>query len=175
MASGALVSLEEYLTTVYEPDCEYVEGEVLERNMGELEHGGLQMVIASWLFTRRKQFGIHVFPETRTQISARRFRVPDIAVTTKKPAGRILREPPLLCIEILSPEDRASRIEDKIDDYLNFGVLYIWLIDPKRKCAWLYTREGKRQQVNVLTTENPRIELAVDELFRELNEEIESE
>jgi Uma2 family endonuclease len=110
MASRTLVSLEEYLTSAYEPDCEYVDGEVLERNLGELEHGGLQGVIVAWLFVRRKELGIHVFPETRTQISARRFRVPDIAVTIKKPAGHILQEPPFLCIEILSPEDRAGRI-----------------------------------------------------------------
>jgi Uma2 family endonuclease len=175
MASSTLVSVEQYLASVYEPDCEYVDGEIIERNMGELEHGGLQGLIVHWLLSRRKQLGIHVFPETRTQVLPTRYRVPDIAVTTKRPSGRILREPPLLCIEILSPEDRASRMEDKIDDYLNFGVPYIWLIDPQRKCAWLYTREGSRQQVSVLTTGNPRIELSLAELFRELSEEVDPE
>ena len=42
MASGTLVPLGEYLETVYEPDCEYIDGELVERNVGELEHSGLQ-------------------------------------------------------------------------------------------------------------------------------------
>jgi Uma2 family endonuclease len=173
MATTALVPLEEYLATVYEPDCEYVDGEVLERNMGETDHGGLQLILGAWLFRRRKQFGIHVFTETRTQVAPGRYRVPDIAVTTGRVTERVLREPPFLCIEILSPEDRASRIEEKIDDYLKFGVAHIWLLDPRKKRAWSYTREGKREATNVLTTDAPRIELPVLELFDELAEELE--
>jgi Uma2 family endonuclease len=142
--------------------------------MGELEHGGLQGLIINWLMNRRKQLGIHVFLGVRTQVTATRFRVPDIAVTIKKPSGRILREPPLLCIEILSTEDRVGRAEEKIDDYLNFGVPYVWVIDPQRQCAWIYTHGGKRQQVTILTTENPPIELPIADLFRELSEEIDT-
>jgi len=36
MAASAAISVEEYLSTVYDPDCEYVDGEVLQRNMGEM-------------------------------------------------------------------------------------------------------------------------------------------
>jgi hypothetical protein len=38
----ALISLEEYLSTVYEVDCDYVDGEVLERNTGDRDHSWLQ-------------------------------------------------------------------------------------------------------------------------------------
>lgn len=173
MGTSAAVSVEEYLSTVYDPDCEYVDGEVLERNMGETDHGGLQGILIAWLFARRKQLGIHVFPETRTQVAPRRYRVPDVAVTASRPAGRILREPPFLCIEILSPEDRASRIEEKIDDYLRFGVAHVWLLDPRKKLAWAYNRDGKREAVKTLTTDTPHIECPIAELFAELDEEIE--
>lgn len=172
MASRTAVSLPEYLATTYEPDCEYIDGEVLERNMGELDHGGLQALLVGWLLNRRKQLGIHVFSETRTQVAPERYRVPDIAVTINRPAGRVLQEPPFLCIEILSPEDRASRVEEKIDDYLQFGVRFVWLIDPRKKSAWCYSRAGKRQAVTLLTTDTPRIELAVADLFEELSEEL---
>ena len=175
MATSALISLREYLATTYEPDCEYIDGEVVERNMGELDHGGLQGLLVAWLLNRRKELGIHVFPETRTQVAPNRFRVPDIAVTINKPTGRILREPPFLCIEILSPDDRASRIEEKIDDYLKFGVPYIWLIDPRKKSAWSYTRQGNRESVSVLTTNEPRIEVPILTLFEELGEEVDPE
>jgi Uma2 family endonuclease len=106
-------------------------------------------------------------------VSASRYRIPDIAVTLKKPIGRILTEPPFLCIEIVSPEDRVSRMEEKIDDYLKFGVRYVWLIDPRKKAAWSYTREGKREAASILVTDEPRIELPLHDLLAELFEEIE--
>lgn len=172
MASATIISLDEYLHTVYEPDREFVDGHLLERNMGETDHGGLQALLVAWLFNRRKQLGIHVFPETRTQVAADRFRVPDIAVTLTRPRGRVLTEPPFLCIEILSPEDRATRIEDKIDDYLAFGVAHVWIIDPRKRRAWSCTTEGRREAANLLTTNVPRIELPIQELFADLREEL---
>ncbi|MGH9584958.1 MAG: Uma2 family endonuclease [Bryobacteraceae bacterium] len=175
MASTTTVSLEEYLHSVYEPDAEYLDGEVVERSVGETDHGGVQGILVTWLRNRRKQLGIHVFPETRTQVAPRRFRVPDIAVTLKKPSGRVLVEPPLLCIEILSPEDRASRMEARIDDYFAFGVPYVWVIDPRGRRAWSYTRDRKREAADLLTTDEPRIELRMEEIFAELDEEIEAE
>ncbi len=175
MASGTLVSLGEYLETVYEPDCEYIDGELVDRNMGEPEHAGLQGLLISWLSQRRKQLGLHVFPECRVQVAPRRYRIPDIAVTKQKARGRVLTEPPFLCIEILSPDDRASRLEDKIDDYLRFGVAHIWVIDPRTRGAWSYTNEGKRQAATVLTTQDPLIEVTIADFFRELEEEIETD
>ena len=175
MATTPCVSVEEYLHTSYDPDCEYVDGEVLERNMGEPDHAGLQGLIAWWLISRGRELGIYVFPEMRVQVAPTRFRVPDIAVTTRKVKGRILREPPLLCIEVLSPEDRASRIELRIDDYLKFGVPHVWLIDPRRKSAWSYTREKRHEAGPVLTTSEPRIELPIAELFVQMDEQLDFE
>jgi Uma2 family endonuclease len=172
MATTTVISVEEYLNTSYEPDCEYVDGEVIERNMGEPDHSALQMIVSKWLLLRSEDLGTHVFPAVRVQVARTRFRVPDISVTTKKPKGRILREPPFLCIEVLSPEDRTSRTEEKIDDYLRFGVQHVWLIDPRKKLAWSYTRDERRQAVSVLTTSEPRIELPIAELFEELEKHV---
>src|SRR5579863_5736504 len=173
MESATMVSLDEYLSTAYDPDCEYVDGELIERNMGETDHSALQGIIFALLYGQRRESGIHVFPELRVQVAATRYRIPDICVTTKKARGRILREPPFLCIEVLSPEDRASRMELKIDDYLAFGVKHIWLIDPRRKKAWSYTSEGKRESSAVLTTSEPHLTLALDEVFAELDDLVE--
>ena len=173
MANVTLTLVEEYLTTIYEPDREYLDGELVERNMGEAEHGGLQGILVGWLFAKRKDFGIHVFPELRLQVAPRRYRVPDILVTTTRVKGRIVTEPPFLCIEILSPEDRAGRLEAKIDDYLAMGVEHIWVIDPRSKNAWSYTQQGKREAALVLTTCGPDIRVPVGELFAELAEQVE--
>ena len=172
-ATGTQVSLEEYLSTVYDPDCEYVDGELIERNMGEIDHSALQTIIAAFLYNQRHESGIHVFTELRVQVATTRYRIPDICVTGKKARGRILREPPLLCIEILSPEDRVGRMELKIDDYLAFGVKRIWIIDPREKKGWSYTREGKRETAEVLTTSDPRLTLSLNEIFAELSESVE--
>jgi Uma2 family endonuclease len=167
-----LVSVEEYLNRSYEPDCEYLDGEVIERNVGEPDHSGLQIIIGKWLLLRSEELGVHVFPELLVQVAPSRFRIPDITATTAKIKRRILREPPFLCIEVLSPEDRTSRTEEKIDDYLRFGVKHVWLIDPRKKLAWSYTGDERRQAVSVLTTSQPRIELPIAELFEELEKHV---
>jgi Uma2 family endonuclease len=82
---------------------------------GKSDHAGIQRLLVAWLLTRRQQFGILVFPELRVQVASVRYRVPNITVTTQKITGRILRVPPFLCVEILSPEDRAGRMEEEID------------------------------------------------------------
>jgi Uma2 family endonuclease len=173
MTPGVRISVDEYLSTVYEPDCEYVDGELIERNVGEFDHSALQFVLIELLGKQRRAAGVHIFPELRVQVAARRFRVPDVTVTTSKGKGRILREPPLLCIEILSPEDRASRLLVKINDYFSFGVQYVWVIDPQERTAWSYTSEGKRETATMLTTESPRLTLNISEVFAALEEDLE--
>lgn len=173
MTPGVQVSIDEYLSTVYEPDCEYVDGELIERNVGEFDHSALQTILIGMLLAQRRAAGVHIFPELRVQVAARRFRVPDITVTTSKGKGRILHEPPFLCIEILSPEDRASRVLVKINDYFSFGVRYVWVIDPEEKTAWSYTRDGKRESATVLTTDSPRLTLDISEVFAALAEDLE--
>jgi Uma2 family endonuclease len=174
-AEGAtMVPLDEYLSTVYDPDCEYVDGELIERNMGESDHSAIQTMISALLYSQRRELGIHVFAELRVQVVATRYRIPDITVTKQKVRGKILREPPFLCIEILSPEDRASRMEAKIDDYLAFGVKHVWVIDPHRKKASSYTSEGKRESSLLLTTSEPRLTLALDDVFSALEDDIEA-
>jgi Uma2 family endonuclease len=72
--------------------------------------------------------------------------VPDVCVVLGgRPDEEILTKPPFLCIEILSPEDRVSRMQDRIDDYLRFGVRYVWLIDPYQRRAWIYMQDEIRE------------------------------
>ena len=61
MSTTTLVSEQEYLHTVYEPDCEYEDGILIERNVGEQEHSWLQAALAAYFFKRRKAWGIEVF------------------------------------------------------------------------------------------------------------------
>ena len=57
MATGEFVSVREYLSTSYRPDCDYVDGVVVERNLGEYDHARLQGEVMVYLHVRRK-FGV---------------------------------------------------------------------------------------------------------------------
>ena len=79
------MDVEEYLRTSFDgADCEYLDGEVVERNMGELPHGDLQANLTRLLWPLRSQLGIRVVTEIRIQIHSRRYRVADIAVMHSK-------------------------------------------------------------------------------------------
>ncbi|GMR21869.1 MAG: hypothetical protein BMS9Abin37_0189 [Acidobacteriota bacterium] len=168
MEHSTLISVEEYLRTSYRPDREYVDGALVERNVGEWDHSSLQMVLSAYLFNRREELGIHVVPEQRVQVKPTRFRVPDIcAVFGDKPGEQILTRPPFLCVEILSKDDRMSEMQDRIDDYLSFGVPYVWVLDPRTKRAYVYTSEASHEVKDALRTQNPAIAVPLSELFSE--------
>src|SRR5438270_5454889 len=106
MSAGTSVSLEEYLSTTYRPDRDYMEGELLERNVGEREHSWTQSRLLWWLMSHAREFRIYPMTELRVQVSARRFRIPDVcAIAEDAPWEQIVRHPPLLCIEVLSKDD----------------------------------------------------------------------
>jgi len=110
MSTVTTVQLTEYLKTSYRPDREYIDGEILERNVGEWEHSDLQTAIATYLRQRRNELGILVVVEQRVQVKATRFRIPDVTVLLgPRPASGIVTEPPFLCIEILSPKTAFAK------------------------------------------------------------------
>ena len=165
MSTGTVVPVSEYLATSYRPDCEYVDGELLARNVGEWDHSRLQTLLSSYFRNREKQWRILVVVEQRVQVKPTRFRVPDISVLLEPPAGPIIDIPPLICIEILSPSDRMNEMQERIDDYIAFGVRYVWLLHPKTKRAFVYTAGSVCEAKDrVLRTEAPEIVVSLDEL-----------
>ena len=170
MASATLISVEEYLTTSYDPDCDYVDGVLVERNVGEFEHSRLQGLLFAYLHNRRRELGIYVYVELRVQVKPTRFRVPDVCVVTGgRPTGRVLRDAPFLCIEILSEEDRMTRVMERISDYLAMGVSYVWVVDPSARLGYIYTPEGMREAKDgVLRTGSPGLSVSLPEIFQEI-------
>jgi Uma2 family endonuclease len=166
-AVDAQVSVQEYLNTVYKPDCDYVDGELVDRNVGEKSHAKAQWKIMLLLAQGRVQWNNFPIQEPRVQISRTRFRVPDICVFAgAEPDEEIFTTPPFLCVEILSPEDRMSRMQERIDDYLGFGVEYVWVVDPRSQRAWIYRLEAMHEvRDGVLRTANPDIEVPLASVF----------
>ncbi|MGI8990859.1 MAG: Uma2 family endonuclease [Bryobacteraceae bacterium] len=166
MATTTAVSIEEYLTTAYSPDCDFVDDHIEERNLGERPHSGLQGEFVTYLNSRRKRWGIRIWPEQRVQTKATRFRVPDVCVTLGKPDELIFRTAPFLCIEILSSEDRMARVEKRRQEYLDMGVQFVWLVNPFNHDAWIYSAAGKQPVLDgILRTAAPDILVPLNELF----------
>ena len=170
MGLAALVSVEEYLNTSYpDGDKEYIDGEIQERNLGRFEHSSLQTAIAFYLRSHYKTFWTGV--EIRVQVRGDRFRVPDVAVArSPKPVNGIIVAPPHLVVEVLSPEDRAGQIQEKIDDYLSFGIPFVWIVNPETRKGYIHTADGSREAKDgILRAMNPDIELPLAEMFQEEN------
>ncbi len=165
------VPVEEYLRTVYEPECDYVDGRIEERNVGEFDHSLLQTLLAHIFMVNRKEWGVFPLTELRTQVQLTRFRCPDVLVLRNSaPREQILTHPPLIAIEILSPEDRMSRFRVKLDDYVAFGVENIWVIDPATRSAMTADRFGLHPvESGELTVPETPIRVDLGALFAELD------
>jgi hypothetical protein len=123
MATSTLVPLEEYLASHYDPDMEYVDGELVERNVGELLHSRLQALI--WDAFHRLEEACDV--------------VAFVVCLMEKPLtpGRVLVDPPLVVVEVLSSDYTMSEVVDKCMEYQRRGARHIWIADPKgRVMVW---------------------------------------
>lgn len=167
-----LIPVSEYLSTSYSPDCDYVDGEVRERNMGELDHSDLQLRLLELLSNPANKVYFRTNPEIRIQVSPTRFRIPDVCLRrVSAPKEQIIRTPPLLCIEVLSPEDRMSRMREKVRDYLEMGVPEVWVVDPATRsvtvCAGATSVEHTTGELTI--PETPVV-LAIADIFKVLDE-----
>jgi Uma2 family endonuclease len=138
MAATVLIPVEEYLHTAYRPDRDYLEGEVRERNLGEFDHSSTQVEIVIWLRARLTRG--RVLSEQRVQVKTNRFRIPDVCVLAEHaPREAVIHTPPMLCMEILSKDDRMSDILERVKDYFEMGVPTCWIIDPATRTGWTAT------------------------------------
>jgi Uma2 family endonuclease len=169
MPRATLVSIEEYLSSSYEPDCDYVDGVIEERNWGEYDHSNLQTTLLTYLRNRARSWNVRVIVELRIRVSATRVRVPDICVILRdREIEQAPSKPPLVCIEVLSPEDRWPRVEKRIQDYLAMGVERVWVFDPKKGEVFEYTKGGRRKVLEDLL-EAPPVSIRISELMAELD------
>jgi Uma2 family endonuclease len=132
MATSTHVPIEVYLRSSYEPDAEYVDGEIEERPVGERDHAAWQAAIVVWFFQHSQEWGITAFPELRVQTGPARFRVPDVAILdSSAPVEQITTHAPIAVFEVLSPEDTVQRLKHKLEDYAAMGIPQIWVVDPE--------------------------------------------
>jgi Uma2 family endonuclease len=120
---------------------------------------------------KRNEWGVEVYPSLRTQTQARRFRIPDVLVMRREDQfERYVTTPPLIAVEILSPEDTPRAMQEKAAEYRQFGIEYIWIIDPEPRIAYRYTGSSlEEEHSGELTVPGTPIRVALSEMFAELD------
>ncbi|HEV8145270.1 MAG TPA: Uma2 family endonuclease [Bryobacteraceae bacterium] len=131
MGAQTAHSLEEYLRTSFEGvDREYRDGELVERSLPDPTHGLTQMNLGAFFVALRKTTSIFPCSETRVRLREGLILIPDVCVFLETPQKRLPDTPPLIAIEILSPDDRHLAVRSKLEEYRAWGVPHVWLIDP---------------------------------------------
>lgn len=164
MSAPTLVPVELYLHSAcdYEPDAEYVDGEIELRPMGEYDHTNWQTAILQWFLAHTGEWNIRVRPEQRVQVNPTRFRVPDVVVFDRNhPVEQILTRPPIAVFEVLSPEDRMSRMMVKLGDYAKMGIPTIRVVDPDTQTFYRY-ENGKLEPVDLAVEDLPDSHGSID-------------
>lgn len=167
----AILSLQEYLSSNWRPDCDFVDGRSEDRNVGEMNHSALVAALLFLFSDARQPRGLLALPSLRMRVAATRVRVPDVCLIQRGgPKEQVLTHPPLAVIEVLSEADRFSSMMEKLDDYLNFGVENIWIIDPEPRISYRYTAAGLEEvHTGELTVPGTPIRVVLSELFAELD------
>ncbi len=164
MATTTYISIEEYLRTESEPDCEYVDGQIEERPMPEYDHATWQSALLLFFSAHGKEWGVRSRAELRVRVSPTRFRVPDVTVLSRSaPIEQIVVTPPVAVFEILSPENRMTAMMEKLADYERMGISGIWIIDPKKTVAYAY-REGTIEPASTLGLPSLGIAFTLEEV-----------
>ncbi len=146
MATPAtIIPFDEYMQTSYSPDCEYVDGAIVERNVGKGKHAFTQGKIYLKLSEQALSKRLIVLPEQRVRVSPARVRIPDICIVEQ--LEEIITKPPLLCVEVLSPDDRWPRVNASVADYQMMGVPCVWLIHPYESRAWMFDLENPPMEI----------------------------
>ena len=144
-------------------------GEIRERNVGERSHSSAQLRILELLRANRSSWNIAPLPELRVQVAAQRFRIPDVsALRHDAPYEEIVRHPPLLCVEVLSKDDRMSDMLERVEDYLRMGVACVWVIDPRTRRGYEHTMEGSHEaREGMLYVPSTPIQVPLNAIFDE--------
>ena len=90
--------------------------------------------------------------------------IPDVSVFyPNEPRQPVPDTPPLVAAEILSLNDRMTKVREKLQEYRAWGVPHVWLVDPHTRR--FYTCNGSLTEVPTLTIPELDIELTLADVF----------
>jgi Uma2 family endonuclease len=151
--------------TVDDLDClpeddilrELVDGELREWTVPGPEHGAIELDLAAELrqFVKEHRLGHVMSGEVRFRIKGdiHHARLADVAFVAagKYPDGRPPRKadttPPDFVAEVISPDDHAVMVQEKVRDWLSTGVRLLWQVYPETHQVVVYHADGSAQTV----------------------------
>src|SRR5579863_7711246 len=158
------ISVEQYLHSSFpDLDREYRDGALVERSMPDYLHGKTQALLTALFMALRKRLSLYPCAETRMMLRAGRFLIPDVAVFHPHEPGLIPDTPPLIAIEILSPDDRLTEVREKLEEYRTWGVPHVWLVDPRSRR--FYKCDPGLTETSSLSVPELGIEITPHDLF----------
>jgi Uma2 family endonuclease len=168
MGMGTQITIEQYLDATYRPDVEFIDGERRERPDAPWVHSRLQAIIGAWFEQHEEAWKILTGTGIRTRVAASRVRLPDAVVVKAGPQPQTLVDPPLIVIEVLSPDDSYAETERRARDYQSMGIENIWLIDPETRIARVCRAEHWTETTRFTVADSP-IYMDVAALFARLD------
>jgi Uma2 family endonuclease len=142
MSATAIVSVEDYLRRTEKPYCEYVDGVLHPKAMATTLHALIQTLLIRLLGPQ----GVYALCEVHVRLSPTKYLIPDV-IATSKLEHPYPTAPVLLCVEVLSPEDRVGATLAKCEQYHTWGVPFCWVIDPEKQTAWQYHAGNQPERV----------------------------
>jgi Uma2 family endonuclease len=137
--SAPLVTAEE-LEKFPDDDYRYelVEGRVIRMSPVGWQHGRIVVQLATLLngYVQQRNLGVLVTEVGFKLASAPdTVRGPDLAFVRRDRIPEVdlrgfWQGPPDLVVEVVSPDDRASDVRAKVDEYLRYGVTVVIVVDP---------------------------------------------
>ena len=164
MGAKSALSVERYLHTSFpDLDKEYRDGELVERSLPTYSHGETQALLLAFFAALRKTRSLFVCSETRMKLRHGLYLIPDVAVFHPERPGEVPDNPPLVVIEILSPDDRIGAVAGKLEEFRAWGVAHTWAVDPIARQFYDYS--GTMNQTAELRLPELSIELTPAAIF----------
>ncbi len=138
------------MNTLPDGNYEIIDGEMIPMTPTGFRHGKFECALSGILKKHLGSKGYVAVGEVGVVITKRPFRLraADIVYISKntspqEPLG-MLEIPPDLIVEIISEDDTARKINDKVRDYLSIGVKRVVFIDPFTETVTVYYH-GKKE------------------------------
>jgi Uma2 family endonuclease len=151
------LSLDEWFGLPEDQPGELVEGRLEEEEVPDYLHELLVIrlggILDNWISPRG---GLVAGSEAKFAVGSRRGRKPDVTVYLpggrRPPALGLIRVPPDIAIEIVSPTPRDGRRDrvEKTADYAAFGVAWYWLLDPQLRSLEILQLDPQGRYLHVL-------------------------
>jgi Uma2 family endonuclease len=152
------------------PYYELLNGEAVQKSSPTRLHSILQFVLSVML----KELGFKSRPELTLAIDESWEPTPDVCGVVGAEEDPYPTQAVAVAIEVLSPDDRFTRIIQKCRKYAEWGVQDILVYDPVGREAWHWDA-GAGDLVRIKKSYRFRslpVELVQDEVFRRLDEEL---